>query len=289
MVPTNALDFRANLLVETMATCNLLQFQNVPNINNRLLDLVFCTVSSIQVYGADPLSCLDKHHPAIVIDASQVDIPKSLRRKNTKHLNFYKSDFNKIKSKLLSIDWSEALSLVNIDDCVTEFHEKLNEIIQRHTPKSKSNPRNCPIWYSPALKHCLDEKNKYHKLFKMYSNPRDYDTSFLRSRCKKLTKQCYQSFLKSVEESLESNIKGFWKFINSKKGHVSIPQTVSYGQASSSSGVGICELFSKYFGSVLVNDDTSLMDVPIDADADDLKSVNSLAQINIVETISHQK
>lgn len=115
----------------------------------------------------------------------------------------------------------------------------------------------------------------------MYSNPRDYDTSFLRSRCKKLTKQCYQSFLKSVEESLESNIKGFWKFINSKKGHVSIPQTVSYGQASSSSGVGICELFSKYFGSVLVNDDTSLMDVPIDADADDLKSVNSLAQINI--------
>lgn len=75
MVPTNALDFRANLLVETMATCNLLQFQNVPNINNRLLDLVFCTVSSIQVYGADPLSRLDKHHPAIVIDASQVDIP----------------------------------------------------------------------------------------------------------------------------------------------------------------------------------------------------------------------
>ncbi|KAF9419649.1 hypothetical protein HW555_003927 [Spodoptera exigua] len=97
----------------------------------------------------------------------------------------------------------------------------------------------------------MREKLKYHRLFKKYGNPRDNDTfSLLRSRCKKLIAEDYYVFVSSVESSLEHDIKNFWRFVNSKKDTNAIPQTMTYGNLVSSDQRGICELFSRYFGSV---------------------------------------
>ncbi|KAF9414516.1 hypothetical protein HW555_007590 [Spodoptera exigua] len=127
----------------------------------------------------------------------------------------------------------------------------LNGIISRHTPLSTGNSCNYPTWFSPVLRQVLREKLKYHRLFKKYGNPRDYDTfSLLRSRCKKLIAEDYYVFVSSVESSLEHDIKNFWRFVNSKKDTNAIPQTMTYGNLVSSDQRGICELFSRYFGSV---------------------------------------
>jgi hypothetical protein len=85
----------------------------------------------------------------------------------------------------------------------------------------------------------------------MYRNPRDYDTfSLLRARCKVLIRKCHNTFMSSVEESLEGDPKAFWKYINGRKGRVSIPQVMTFNNRSTSDGQDICELFSEYFGSV---------------------------------------
>lgn len=258
LAPSDPLDFKARLLMETLSICNLTQFQNIPNHNNVYLDLVLSTIDNIQVYGADALTRLDRHHPAFVIDVSEIRIKKPLTNKNEMHLNFHKCDFSKINNDLHNVKWNEVLCSPSLDESVRTFYSQLNYIIKKHTPLTKSKDYNFPIWYSPALRNCLEEKNRFHRQFKMYGNPRDYDIfSLLRARCKRLTTSCYRNFVSSVEDSLDNDIKGFWRFINSKKGHVSIPQTVNYCQQSSSDGVGICELFSKYFGSVLVRDDCS--------------------------------
>ncbi|KAF9405377.1 hypothetical protein HW555_013864, partial [Spodoptera exigua] len=121
-------------------------------------------------------------------------------------------------------------------------------------PVEEGNKGNLPHWYSPALRRCLLEKIKYHSRFKKYKNPRDYDAfSMLRSRCKKLEKECYRSFVSRTEECLSSNIKCFWKFVNSKKGSNGLPQTMKLDGVISSDGQVIAELFSGFFGSVFEN------------------------------------
>ncbi|XP_060802241.1 uncharacterized protein LOC132902173 [Amyelois transitella] len=55
-------------------------------------------------------------------------------------------------------------------------------------------------------------------------------------------------------KSLSDNIKHFWKFVNNRKGHSSMPQVMQLGDSSSSNGRDICEMFSQYFGSVFQSD-----------------------------------
>ena len=69
----------------------------------------------------------------------------------------------------------------------------------------------------------------------------------LRHRCKRLISLCHTKYIASVEESLRSNPREFWRYINSKKGRSSIPNTVSFRGQFSSGGREVCELFSKCF------------------------------------------
>lgn len=278
LLPSNHHDRKSNLLIDTINTCNLEQYQNIPNHNGRLLDLVFSSMECINVYGAEVLSRLDRHHPSFVVDIPKITIKKALKNNPKKHLQFQKCNLNEIKLELRSINWYETLYMEDVDQCVDAFYDKLNSIIQKHTPLSNCDSHKYPIWYNSSLKHCLKEKNKYHKLYKTHGNPRDYDTfSMLRARCKFLTRKCYDKFIESVEDSLDESIKAFWTFINSRKGYVSIPQNMTLGQESSSNGLEVCEMFSRYFASVF--DNTA-------SDTSNEKTINESYSKNVLSTIT---
>lgn len=244
---------KAELLLDTVNICNLEQYNNIPNRNNRFLDLIFSTTGNILVYGAQPLSREDPHHPPLVAEFDLItSSPRAFKSKTLIRPNFYKSNISRINDDLSLIDWDSILSSRNVDDMTTIFYSELRKILLKHTPCSSTKRHKYPPWFSPALKRCLKEKIKFHQRFKKFSNPRDYDTfSLLRARCKKLMDDCYKIYIHSVETSLKTDIKDFWRFINNKKKNSnSMPQTMRYGDLISSDQGGICELFSKYFGSV---------------------------------------
>ncbi|KAG7309384.1 hypothetical protein JYU34_005343 [Plutella xylostella] len=250
--PNNPSDIKATLLIDNAKICNLSQFNNISNENNRYLDLVFSTVNMIKVYGADPMSRMDKHHPALAIEMPNICKPTALKpNQGKKRYNFYKSNFDKIKEELCNLDWLCILSSDDVNICLDLFYRHLYDIIKKHTPLIRDDSHKYPIWYSYGLKRCLKEKNKFHRRYKKFGNPRDYDVfSLLRSRCKSLTESCYKEFVFSVEDSLEGDIRSFWRFVHNKKGFSSIPQTMTYGSQTASDGLGVCELFSAYFSSV---------------------------------------
>lgn len=262
MTPIHSHGQKADLLLETIHLCNFNQYNNIPNQNNRFLDLILFTSSSIQVYGATPLSRLDNHHPALVADLDDLKTKdKSFKPKKQKRLNFNKSNFDMINHDLSEINWPNVLKeLDNVDDLTDTFYRKLNDIISKHTPLVKNNNTDYPVWFSPALKRTLNEKLKYHRRFRHFENPLDYDTySMLRRRCQKLIDTDYASFTSSVESSLNNNIKHFWKYVNSRKSSSSLPQTMKYGDLVSSDRKSICELFSNYFSSVFEQTSSSLV------------------------------
>lgn len=267
LIPTNPLDHKASLLVETTNVCNLTQFNAIPNKNNRFLDLVFSTLpgSSIAVRETEPVCQVDCHHLAYCINIIYLGLDKPLKPSNKKRFNFKKCDYAKLNSELSCIHWEELLSSPDVNQCVDNFYEVVNDAISRNTPFVRKSCYNYPIWYSDSLIRCLKEKIKFHKRFKKYANPRDYDTfSLLRARCKTLTKKCYGVFLESVEKSLPEEPQAFWRYVNDKKkGRMSIPHTMFYKDKSSSDGQGVCELFSEYFSSVFETPSTSQYSIPL--------------------------
>lgn len=244
------------LLEEFMNSCNLIQFNYIQNNIDRILDLVLSNLINVKVGDVESMSRLDKYHPAIIISLSAQPVSRSLAKCNNKQLNFNKCDYNKIKNDLRFVDWSMLLSSSSDINKKTQiFYDMLFEIIARHTPLTSYKYNTYPVWFSKPLINCIIEKNKYHKMYKKFGNPRDYDVfSMLRHRCKMLTKECYKRYIASTEESLQKDTNAFWRFINNRKGHVSIPNVVTYAGDSASNGQSISELFSRYFGSVFVND-----------------------------------
>lgn len=256
MTSNQSNNWKPLLLLDAMAVCQLKQFNNIPNSNNHFLDLVLSS-TEIRVYGADPLSRSDKHHPAIVVDVDcNVGIASSfLKPKHRQRFNFYKCNYENIKSELSLIDWHSILSCSDIDADLGKFYDIVNDIISRNTPLCKNKNSKYPIWFSPAVIRCLNKKIKFHKLYKNYGNPCDYDNfSHYRNLSKRLIKTSYQRFIASVEDSLEHDIKSFWRFVNAKKGVNQVPLSMSYCDTSSNDPSQISELFSSYFSSVFEKD-----------------------------------
>lgn len=285
--PSSPSDFRSTLLVSTLALCNLSQFNNVPNKNGRWLDLVLSNKQSIAVTETDPISRVDRHHPPLLIELDNSSLSsKGIKTKKRLRLNFEKADYVKIRHELTAVDWSVVLSDDDIDLAVESFYEELHNIIIKHVPLSKDDSHIYPVWFSPPLKHCLNEKLKYHKRFKKFGNPRDYDTyAMLRTRSKTLMKSCYKSFISSTEASLEGNTKSFWRFINNRKGKKTIPSSMSLGGKTASDSQGITELLSEYFASVFEKPSSPTQQFQLDNMVNDSLSKIILSEDEVIRKI----
>lgn len=66
--------------------------------------------------------------------------------------NFYKMDILAIKDNLELLDWTPMLQFTDVDLMVEFFYNKLNEIIERYVPLTKTHiPGPFPHWFSPRL------------------------------------------------------------------------------------------------------------------------------------------
>lgn len=252
---------KSDSLIELVTTCGLKQANMILNTNKRILDLVLSNLETVTVNETTELSLLDRYHPSILINIPQYSLSKSLKQNPRKRLNFFKCDLNKVKYELNLTDWSEILNHDDVNVCCEIFYSTLFAIINKYTPVTNVKHHRYPIWYNKSLIKCNEEKNKYHKLFKKFKNPRDYDVfSLLRKRCKRLAVDCYNNYVSSIENSLNKNIKIFWSYVNNRRvygSNTSLPQAMKFGETIATSGLRISELFSQYFSSVYEKDTTA--------------------------------
>lgn len=255
LTPGSAVSSKDRFLFDTMALCDLKQYNSFRNCNDRLLDLVLSTINDLEVNEIDPLLNLDRHHPALLINLDYCNGKPNLMKPNPNVLkpNFYKCNFDNVRDYLGKINWYDLFDGLDIDSAVEALYEEINSAILLYTPLKKCNPHLYPYWFSYPLIQCLREKEKYHKLFKKFANPRDYDTyKMLRSRSKHLMDACYKSMQREVENNLDKDVRQFFKFVNNKKSGATrgVPESMSHGDKFATDPQGICELFSTYFSSV---------------------------------------
>ncbi|CAG4963417.1 unnamed protein product [Colias eurytheme] len=231
------------------------QHNNVLNSTNRILDLVIsnnvplCSV----IESVSPLCNLDKYHPPLdIVVTNKIEAKLPYNRFACK-FNFFKADYESINNELSTCDWNELFcDLDNVDSMLDILYAKIRNTIHKYVPKIKSKNNKYPPWFNNNLKKMLKEKFKLRQRYRRYNNPRDkIELHIISTRCSKTANICYNLYIRSVEDKIHSNPKYFWSYIKSKRGgNSAYPPSMSLGDEASSDSVRVCELFSKYFGSV---------------------------------------
>lgn len=246
-IATNAHTVRAKDFINCMNYCNIRQHNLIHNAFNRVLDLVLsndpysaCTVTR----SPHALVPLDNYHPAL-----WVEVPRRLsyaRSTITRKYNFRRANFEDMSYDIGDTDWG-FLETMEINSALDVFYEKINSLIDKHTPLRGKGSK-YPMWFSRDLRHCLELKDKYRRDFKRSNSGTDYTKySELRTKCKKMTRQCHKAHIASVQSNMRSNIKLFWKFTKDRKQTNTYPSVLKYEGVTANSPQKCCDLFAKYF------------------------------------------
>lgn len=277
-------DQLATLTTDFMSLAQLKQYNYIPNMNGKYLDLVFCNTLCLTKNNLQPLVPEDSHHPAIEIDlVIEHFLPLKSNPRSFKRL-FHLADFDAINEGLKNINWMEEFAKCNsLESVVDYFYSVLNELISKFVPRrSISSSGNYAPWVTKPLIKLLNEKRKYHRKWKRYGNPLDYNVfSLLRSRAQKLEAKCRYTYQAYIEEKININPKYFWTYIKSKMGKSDLPQNLTYNGFTSCDAVEICNMFNNYFNSVFIhptsepssspNFETPKTDAPLDICKIDIK------------------
>ena len=103
--------------------------------------------------------------------------------------------------------------------------------------------------------------------------------SILKSVCKSLKKVCYHNYIALTESSLRDNVRGFWKFVNGRKGKSCIPAVMHFGDIRSTAGDDIVNLFAKYVSKMYSDRDYAVQDTLASGDANLSKFEISISSI----------
>lgn len=259
LVPANFQFKMGFALLDFMNLNCLEQFNDEPNVDGKILDLVLANLQNVVVSRPmNPLSKLDGYHPPLLITLNTATITFLPQRQRT-DFNFYLADFPAITEKLKGIDWLNKLSPCkgSVDEMVAVLYSCLDEVISVHVPKRRpSRNNNYPPWFSNDLVRLLAEKNKLRKRYSKFKNPRDkIEYQICRSRCDRLYRKCYSQYICKTERSITTNPKAFWKYIKERRKNTSsLPSRMNLDNTSASTGSEICNIFANHFSSTFSSD-----------------------------------
>ncbi|CAG5051026.1 unnamed protein product [Parnassius apollo] len=136
LIPNASAGTKGRFLLDTMALCDLKQYNSSKNQNDRLLDLVLSTMDELRVKEVEPLLKLDGHHPSIEINLNYTNNKPNFVKFNRKLLkpNYHKSNFEKIKDHLRKVNWHELLNELDPDSAVDAMYKELNSAILLFAP-----------------------------------------------------------------------------------------------------------------------------------------------------------
>lgn len=117
------------------------------------------------------------------------------------YLNFRKGIYPLINNFLLSFNWLETFSNLDVtSDACTLFYA-LHLCTLRHVPNVQFSWSNFLSWFFNDLIDLVFQNRKAHAIFKCTNDLNDCTNfNFLRAKYKYLSKQCYKKFISSTEK-----------------------------------------------------------------------------------------
>lgn len=229
---------------------NLKQINHLANYRGVILDLVFTSISSIDVsQSIDELLPVDIHHPSLALhcllpafDGRTTSLPKP---------NFRKCHIDSVIRWLQGIDYPHPATTLDIELGFANFCSQLEETILQNTPMKRHSSSPFPNWFSNELKRLVILKKTVHRKYKQNLSPIVYEEfRRIREQCRSLTDQCYGNYIAYIESNVSSNIKIFWSHVNNLKKSSITTESMRYGDEVASDPARQCDLFSAFFASI---------------------------------------
>jgi len=199
----------------------LTQINNIFNDLQKLFDLIFINsiVQSKVTLAEFTISNWVVHHKPLCLNIEFYSL-LPFNYSNPRYI-FDLSSMSFLRICLLSLNWGALLS----NPCIETNYKTLLSTIRNTLDSivhSKVLGSYRLSWYTKGLQKFKNLRNKYCKKFSKTHNPADgeRDRQHKREFPKKFR---YNQYICEVEHSLKANPKAFWRFVNSKKSHSSIP------------------------------------------------------------------
>lgn len=255
------IDTKCQLINDFINFVSLNQVNNVVNVNGRLLDLVFTNIQCKVFHDCLPLVKEDVHHPAIqlALSPNAASFPTFPVNSAGKNYNFRKANYPRLYDALLNTDWSFLNEFSDVNEACDSFYRKLYSLFDLYVPLYSNSKSSYPSWYAPDLKRNLRLKNYYRNRYRRTKND-VYLQDFYRIRTitKTQISECYKNYINAAEQSILTDSKRFWNFVNNKRGNSRIPGKMHINNEEEfSTPQHIVDGFAHYFRSVYVLDDAN--------------------------------
>ncbi|KAL4132099.1 hypothetical protein QTP88_009314 [Uroleucon formosanum] len=148
----------------------------------------------------------DRYQPALLFETVLAPVPIN-QDLNHPFFDFKRADFSKIEQFLLSFNWKDTISSLNVNDATNAFYDALRFCIISFVPQVVYTKSKFPSWFTRELKELTFQKTKAYAAYRAsMSPPIDYSTfSLLRAKFKFLSKKCYENYIKRIEASFCTN------------------------------------------------------------------------------------
>ena len=252
-------------LLDCYSTATIQQFNSTSNENGRCLDLCFASVRSEapeSMPAPSPLVKVVLHHPALLvtipnavsIDTNCTPVPV--------WYDFSRADYDIINSDLNSIDWEAVLDKDDASAAAMTFSHIVNYIIDRHVPKKTMSTQQRAPWINATLRRLKTKRKAALRMFSKYkTQPLRNHYLSINKRYKTLSRHRFRSYLRNIECRLKRNPKSFWRYVGEQRKDDGFPSTMYLGNATANDVDQICQLFSRKFSSVFVNESLGRADV----------------------------
>ncbi|XP_044597272.1 uncharacterized protein LOC123273866 isoform X1 [Cotesia glomerata] len=249
------LDMKADILINFSLLNNLNQFNDVLNINGRILDLVFSSVDCLVVEEQSPVVKLDTYHPALrILVSANVVRNRYPLKKALGNYNFHKMDRLRLISELELISWEPLHDLHSPNEKCKYLYNSLDSAFSKSIPSITNltyRPSKYPPWFtSDIINDCKAKEQSRRKLNmdKSYNNSQQY--KHFRKTLKVKIKSAYNNYIKRTEDKLISDPKSFWNYIKSKKNCSQFPSSFLLDGIYVDDSEIIANSFAKFFSSV---------------------------------------
>ena len=192
-----------------------------------LIDLIITEDSQTQVQSSiqigDPLgksdhAVLQWRYLISTNDCEDSEGNGSNQTENVMIRNFKKGDFCKMNSLLSDIKWEELFRDLDVDDCVTVFYNKINELTDECIPlQTQRKLRDRPPWMTKRARKAIRKKGC---AWKRYINSSSYNRymQYVKQRNKtgKILRKAKRQFEKKLAKESKKNPKALFRYANYK-------------------------------------------------------------------------
>lgn len=262
LTPFNILSVIESRFIDSILDNNFIQINNIPNIHNKFLDLVFLSENFLYsvVHVDTPLASTDSHHKAICIFLNRFcfvpySSPPISFTSFPSEYNMFKANFSALNSLFSGTNWRLLFTNLNLSDMYQKFSEHLYNGLDTFIPKKVRRNNSDPPWYTQSLKRLKNARNKAHTRFIQRGGVL-FRRLFvqLRKEYQFLHRFLYRSYIWSIENELKNNSKRFWVYINKIRKSSGFPNQMFYKDSTSSDLQSSVDLFAEYFQSVYNSD-----------------------------------